>query len=848
MVVPCPTVIPFFQVSSYVRMVRWLILFLAGAASAAQAQVPADSSVNDLNKATSKALSKQTAKSKTKAAPPAPASNSVRVMGMKDSGTGLRSSTGLRVHRVDGDNLPGFMQADQINGDPDSNMTMTGNAEVRRMDTIIKGDTIKYRRMEGVATSEGHARLLRDGSLAIGPAMSYNVDTNTGALSQPDFWLGASGGRAQAEHADIFSRSTMRLQQVTYTGCGCENPAWYIKASSMDLDFDENEGLARNGVLYFKDTPILAWPYMTFPVKKERKSGFLTPTYGSTSRSGFDFQVPYYFNLAPNYDLTLTPRYLSKRGPQLGGEFRYLGPTYSGVLMGTYLANDSQTGDKRYLYSTKHYQTLGNGFYTAWNVSGVSDGNYFRDFASIGLNDASQTYLPRQGIVGWSNQYWQSSVQVYKYQTLQDPDSTPIVSPYDKVPELTLNGQRYDLNGFDLEYTSTATRFSRPLYLDTHYGPDGDRLQMYPTIAYPIVRPGWYITPKVGLNFTQYQNTKWYPDNNIGPGAGGFDYPRSASRTLPIMSLDAGMTFERDTTLFGNAATQTLEPRLYYLRVPYRDQSKMPVYDTSLADFSFSQAFEENIYSGGWDRIANANQLTAAVTTRWLDANSGFERASLSLGQQFYFEDQQVTLPGEKPRDDMRSAYLGAASAALTDTLSATVEGQWNPYDSRFARGLVGARWSPQRATSVSLSYRYQRDPQTVPGYANYLPAGQNQISLAFQWPFTSRWSGVGRVDYSMRGGDGVLDPLTQEPARRRVTQAIAGLEYKGDCCWTSRFVFQRYAVSDNDVNNAFFFQLELTGLGSLGTDPLKMMKKNIPGYEPTTPPAQPGTSFERYE
>ncbi|MFC4278396.1 LPS-assembly protein LptD [Achromobacter aloeverae] len=824
------------------RMVRWLILFLAGAAAAAQAQVPTDSSVNQWNNASSKNLSKQNAKAK----PTAPAPSSVEVLGLKDS-TGLRSSTGLRTHRVDGDSLAGFMEADQIDGDPDSNLTMIGNAQVRRMDTIIKGDTIKYRRMEGVATSEGHARLVRDGSLAIGPAMSYNVDTNTGALEQPDFWLGATGGRAQAQHADIFSRSTMRLNQVTYTACSCDKPAWYIKADSIDLDFDENEGLARDGVLYFKDTPILAWPYMTFPVKKERKSGFLVPTYGSSSRSGFDLQVPYYFNLAPNYDMTLTPRYLSKRGPQLGGEFRYLGPTYSGTLMGTYLSNDAQTGESRYLYSTKHFQNLGNGFYTSWNISGVSDGDYFRDFTSIGVNDASTTYLPRQGMVGWNNRYWQSYVQVYKYQTLQDPDA-PIVSPYNKEPELSLNGQRYDLNGFDLEFASTATRFSRPIFEGTHYGPDGDRLIMYPTISYPIVRPGWYITPKVGVNFTQYQNTKWYADDNAGFGNGAYDYPRSASRTLPIMSLDAGMTFERKTTLFDKDAIQTLEPRLYYLRVPYRDQSKMPVYDTSLADFSFSQAFEENIYSGGWDRIANANQVTAALTTRWLDADTGFERMSLSAGQQYYFEDQKVTLPGEEPRTDVRSAYLVAASAALTDTLSTSIEGQWNPYDSRWSRGLISARWSPQRATSVSLAYRYQRDPQTVAGYTSYQPAGQNQVSLAFQWPFSNRWSGVGRVDYSMRGGDGVLDPYTGQPAQRRVTQAIAGVEYKGDCCWTGRFVFQRYAVSSTDVNNAFFFQLELTGLGSLGTDPLKLMKKNIPGYEMVNPPVQPGTSFERYE
>jgi LPS-assembly protein len=823
-----------------VRIVRSLILFLAGATAVAHAQVATNTSANP-----------EPSAAREVTATDAQGKKAVEVLG-------LRSSPGLRTHRISNDDIPAYLEADTIDGDPDSKLLLKGNAQVRRIDSVLKGDTITYERPSGQVESQGSARLMRDGTLITAPEMRYNVDNESGQLGASDFWLGATGGYAKADHADIFSRSTMRLSNTTYTACDCANPSWYIKADSVDMDFEENEGVARNGVVYFKDVPILASPYLTFPIKKERKSGFLLPTYGSTSRSGFEIQTPYYFNLAPNYDATLYPRVLSKRGLQMGGEFRYLGPTYNGILLGTYLPSDNQTGEKRWMYSTRHSQSFGNGFYGGWNINGVSDDNYYRDFSSIGLNEASTTYLPKQGIFGWTNQYWQASVQAYKYQTLQDPNS-PILPPYDKLPELTLNGQRYDWHGFDAEWNSKATRFQRTLVGSAesiagttpggHNGPNGDRIQMYPTIAYPIVRPGWYITPKVGYNFTQYQGTAWYGGdwNQLGTTSG---YPSSISRGMPIISVDSGMTFERDTTLFGKDSIQTLEPRLYYLRVPYRDQSRMPVYDTTLADFSFAQAFEENIYTGGWDRIANANQLTAALTTRYLDANTGFERMSLSVGQQIYFEDQQVTLPGETPRTNVRSNFLAETSAALTDTLSTTIGAQYNPYDDNFQQGLVSMRWSPQRLTTISLSYRYQRDPPTLSNGSQqqYLPQGQNQVSLAFQWPFSQRVFGVGRVDYSLHTG-----PITDSDGQltndsRRVTQAIAGLEYKGDCCWTGRVVFQRYAVATDEVNTQIFFQLELTGLGSLGTDPLKLLNRSIPGYQSVNPPPTQGTSFERYE
>lgn len=800
-------------------MVRWLILSAISVAGAAQAQVGPDSA--------------------------APASApKVEVPGLRLS-PALRSSTRLRVHRPPDDKIPAYLEADRMDGSPDDQLTLTGNAQVRRIDGVIKGDRIHYDRTTGDVTVDGNARLMRDGTLVTGPSARMNVDTYSGEIEQPNFWIGASGGSAKASHADIFSQSQMRLTQVTYSGCPCEKPSWYIKADRLDLDFDENEGVARNGVLYFKDVPLLASPYLTFPVKQERKSGFLVPTYGTTSNSGLDISLPYYFNLAPNYDLTLTPRYLAKRGLQLGAEGRYLGRTYSGLLEGTYLPDDNETGFDRWMYRWLHQQRLGNGFYADWDVAAVSDDDYFRDMSALGLNEASTTYLPRRARIGWSSHYWQAYAQVYKYRTLQDPDA-PIAPPFDKVPEFYLNGARYDWGGFDVEWESTAVRFRQSLLNGTRLGPEGDRFQTYPTVAYPIVRPGWFVIPKVGVNYTKYQ-TNWH----LGaPGSGGdwyglgspASYDRNNSRTVPIGSIDAGMVFERDASLFGRAAVQTLEPRVYYLRVPYRDQSNLPVFDTTLADFSFAQAFQENIYVGGWDRIANANQLTFGLTTRWLDADTGFERLSLQAAQRLYFEDQRVTLPGETPRDNVRSDYLVGASAALTDTLSTDLAAQYNPYDNRWSRTFASIRWAPQRLTSISLAYRYQRDP--LPG-VSYQPRGQNQVSLAMQWPITNRWYGVGRVDYSLRSEDATNVAIAEKP---RITQAIAGVEYKGDCCWTGRIVFQRYAVSAADTNTALFLQLELTGLGALGTDPIGLLNRSIPGYQPVTPRPVSGTSFERYE
>lgn len=737
---------------------------------------------------------------------------------------GLTISPMLTPVTVPEDGLPVYLRALEMISDQQSNLALKGTGNVRRADAVLSGDYLLYDQKTDEVTARGNARLIQNGNVVVGPGMKYNFDTEKGEVDSPEFWL-SNGGAGVGSKAELANSNEMTITDVTYSGCPCPDPAWYINASQVDLNYDENEGVARNGVLFFKGVPLLASPYLTFPIRAERKSGFLAPTFATTSQTGFDVTLPYYLNLAPNYDATATLRPMSKRGLQLGGEFRYLSESFNGNLAGTYIKNDNETQTDRWLYSTQHSQSLGRGFYSGWNVSGVSDDDYFNDFSILGVNQASTSALTRTGFVGWANSDWSARVDYSTYQTLGD-----ITPQYNKVPALSLNGARFNQSGFDLQSENAAIWFDRPLNeFGQSYGPNGQRLVSYNTVSYPIVRPGWFITPKVGLHATHYE-TDWYRL------AGVDGRQASNSRVLPISSLEAGMTFERPSSFFGLGAIQTLEPRVYYLNVPYRDQSSLPVYDTSLSDFSFAQAFQENIYTGGWDRIANANQLTMALTSRMLDEQSGFERAALSVGQRVYFEDQQVTLPGEVARTDVRSEFLINASAALTDTLSATIDLQYNPYENSWDRTQIVTRFNPKRAASISASYRYQRNPT-----GTFQPQGQEQVSLSYQWPLTQNVYSVGRVDYSL-----LTDP--QRDAVPRVTQAIAGLEYRGDCCWAARVIYQRYAVDPNQVNSAYFFQLELAGLGQLGQNPMGLLGQSIPDFQNITPTINPVGKFERYE
>ncbi len=732
-----------------------------------------------------------------------------------------------------------FARADRIDGVTDTEVTLTGNAELRRAGgDVFTADWMRYVQVEDELFAKGAVRIVRDGNVYSGPELRLKLDDYSGYFTKPEYTLtgtrnrrelpetqiitasndplyayrnpvasNRSGfpGHGNADKATFIDRDHVDLDNPLYTTCradGASGPYdWYIKAETMTLDQTTQIGEAKNARIIFKGVPILASPYISFPLDDSRKSGLLPPTLSVTSRSGFEYLQPYYVNLAPNYDVTLYPKLITARGLQLGADVRYLSPTYNGDLRGEGLVNDRLDGGRsRYALSTLNNYT--NGAVSGYaNINKVSDDNYFVDYSrTIALS--SQRILPRDAAVTYSQPYWYATAHVLRYQTLQDP-LTPITPPYEKSPQLLLHGARLDvLGGFDFNVDIDATRFIHPTLAS------GDRFVFNPSVSYPILRPGWFITPKLAYNATHYS----VADQPAGA-------PREFNRSLPTGSVDAGLVFERDTDLFGRSLRQTLEPRLFYVRTPYRNQDKLPNYDSGITDFNFSQLFAANPF-GGYDRIADANQLTAAVSTRFLNNEDGAEIFRASLGQRYYLSPQKVTLPGGQPIDSKRSDVLAEISGRVSQDFSVDAGVQYSPVIRGVIRSNVGVSYRPEPTKVLNAEYRYRQ-------------GDLEQVDLSAQWPLFGNIYGVGRVNYSTRG--------------RKAIETLAGFEYNG-CCWVLRLVASRYVTGTATATSTLFLQLELNGLARLGSNPLESLKRNVPGYQLVNPPPPAGSPYRNYQ
>jgi LPS-assembly protein len=497
-----------------------------------------------------------------------------------------------------------------------------------------------------------------------------------------------------------------------------------------------------------------------------------------------ELSVPYYFNIAPNRDLTIAPKYIARRGLQLGMSARYLGETYSGVTSGERI-DDRLTNTVRYTFSSLHTQRLTDALSFGWNVSKASDDNYPTDFSNT-LAGTSQRLLLRDVYSTYASTYWSTTARVSKYQVLQDPYS-PIVKPYDREPQVTLNASRADVAGFDLGLTSEFTRFSN----DNLVG--GDRSSVTSQISYPVIGTSYYVTPKVSMDATNYRL------NNQVPGA-----PVNLTRVTPSVSLDSGLTFERETNLFGRSITQTLEPRVYYLRTPYRDQSQYPLFDTALADFNFAQIFSDNRFVGR-DRISDANQITLGGVSRFIESN-GVERMRVAVAQRFYFAEPRVALDSSTPNTGSKSDLLAGLTGQITNEVGIDTAVQYSQSLSQVQRANYGVRWQPAPKKVLNLAYRLDRTNENL-----------KQYDISGQWPLSERWYGVGRVNYSIPD--------------KTVAEGLLGLEYRADC-WVFRMVAQRIPTSSAQATTSFFLQLELNGFAKIGSNPLDALTSSIPGYQ----------------
>jgi len=697
---------------------------------------------------------------------------------------------------------PAYVRADRVSGEMEETVRLDGKAELRREGTVVRGDHIDYTVATDQARVDGNARLFRDGTTFTGPSLQLKVDALTGTMPDAEFTYAPRQGRGSSSLIEFLGHDRLVLHDAVYTSCGPGDNGWWIKANELQIDRGDELGVAHGAKIYFQGVPIFASPYFQFPLGERRRSGILTPGFGINSTLGTEVTVPYYWNIAPNRDLTIAPRIMSRRGVLLENEFRYLEPTWRGRVAYDVLPHDIASGAERDNLSIQNDYANKFGVTGGVNYNHVSDDRFFVDFGRT-IVSAAQAVLPQEAFVAYNQPFFTSALRISKNQTLQDP-LAPIVKPYERIPQLTLGSSRYDWYGFDPAVTFEATHFSHPTL------EDGSRFILNPSLAYPLLAPGWFFIPKAQWHYTSYiLDPSLHPDNS------------RPTRSLPIFSLDTGLVFEREGSIFGGeSTTQTLEPRLYYAYVPYRNQSNLPNFDSALADFNFAQLFTENVYSGS-DRIGEANQLTAALVGRIFDPDNGGERVRVAVGQRFYFSSERVTiLPTDQQRTSTESDILFALSGTIARHWVTDLAVEHSTQERQIVRGSLGIRFQPAPASVISVSYRYLIDDI-------------NQIDVAAQWPLTKRLYGVGRANYSFQD--------------TRWIETLAGFEYRADC-WLARFVAQRFATATQIATTAFFVQVELNGMTSVGTSPVEQLRRSIPGYQVINPPPREPGRYEYYE
>ena len=701
-------------------------------------------------------------------------------------GLALKKDVELGGSAVAGKDGPLFLTADRIESTAPNVVEASGNVEARQAGQNFFASWLRYDTALNFIEARGKVRLEQPAVLVQGDALKLNLNDYSGELTQPVYQLPAQSGRGGASRIDFIDENRFKLQDATYTTCPIDNDDWFLQVDKLDIDKTRNVGTARNASLQFLGVPILYTPWMDFALNDVRKTGVLAPTFGTTERSGLDILVPYYFNLAPNYDATLSPRLLSKRGVQLGGEFRYLLNDTRGENRLEYLPNDDETNRSRWSAALNNEYRLNAATQAGMQFNRVSDDDYFRDLSNL-ISITSVSHLNREAWVTTQHANWHAELRAQSFQTLQDSTApTPIIEPYARLPHARLGMTQTLGKRLEFRLDSEATRFAHPTLTE------GTRVLAYPTLRLPLTNSYGFLTPQIGWHSSFYSLDDSAPEQRI-------------TRNLPILSLDSGVTFDRPFHFAGRDYEQTLEPRAYYVYAPYRDQSAIPVFDTAQLDFSYAQMFTENQFIGG-DRINDANQLTLAVTSRFIESDSGLERLQVTLGQRYYFSAQQVTLPGVAPRTSNATDLLAAVSGQITRDWRIDTAWQFDTQNGTTIRQNLGASYRPAPGRALNFGYRF-------------IDQSTEQIDLSGQWPLGARWYGMFRYNYSFQD--------------EKLVEGLAGLEYNGGC-WAVRAVFQRLATKEDQSTDALFFQLELNGMGRLGANPLDVLKQSVPGYRPS--------------
>ena len=763
--------------------------------------------------------------------------------------------------------LPTFLQSDTLSGRPDLETNLNGQVIIRRGDMLIKADKVDYDQVDDFAKARGNVYINRSGNVYQGPALDIHVDAFEGFFTQPSYQLLKNKAYGKAERIDFIDPANSVMHKADFTTCQRKpgpnwTPDWFFKGDKITLDTDRNVGVAEGASLRFKDVPILPVPSIDFPLSDERKSGLLPPTIGVDNIGGLEYTQPYYWNLAPNRDITFFPTYWTNRGMRLGTEFRYLEglaplqPPFQGQMRFDYMEKDAlRDGDRRWSMKYSHIGLVnptyaGGALGLNVNVNRVSDDNYWKDFAIIGGNGIQRLLSNDIGLT-WSNGIYTYGMRTQMWQTLQDLSNLTgnrITPPFNRVPQFTARMQRINVEGFDFSIDGDLTRFESARDYECTNGtayrsacaPNADRAVALAQISRPFTSPYGYLTPKLQMNSRSYQFAGGLPINN--PYYSAHAGQSGASVTVPTFSLDTSVAFERATHMFDRSWIQTLEPRAFYVYTPFRDQNYLPNYDSGGNSFNFASIFTENAF-GGYDRISDSKLLTVGATTRFIDPDTGAEGARFGLAQRLCMKEQRVTMPDDITGKTGISDLLAGASVALSKSWALDSTVQYNQKTDNFLRRMVSGRYNPSSYRVISAAYRTENTEAGIPA--------SRQVDIGWQWPLHDLWGGADTQTGEGRGlGEGrwySVARMNYNPLDKKMVESVIGFEYDAGC-WLSRVVAERLQVTDGLARQRLLFQLEFVGFSRIGTNAMGSLKTNVPRYQPLRQPSMTPSRFSNYE
>jgi LPS-assembly protein len=723
--------------------------------------------------------------------------------------------------------------------------TLSGNVVLHQGQRVVMSDNAEFESADNDVRVKGKVDYADPLIHLTGSDGHYSTSGGAG-FKNAQFELLQRDGHGFAQLVDMTPGGILRLQDVRFSTCPLTEEVWQVRARTLTLDSGQHVGVARDATVDFKGIPILYLPWLSFPLDDERLTGFLFPSVGSNSRSGFEASSPWYWNIAPNEDLLLTPTYYTRRGIDIGGDARYMTDDQHGELVWQFLPYDAQAASEglsnhdRSLVHLTQTTELPDDFRLTIDAANASDSLYFQDFGQ-GPEGTSVAYLERTAALSYRDENWRLLAQVQQYQTLDAIEQVldPTERPYSHLPQIVADsdfvvGPAGLLHyGFDSEVVN----------FDRDIGVTGWRLDLRPDATLHFEGPGYFVRPGIAYEFTQYSLS----DTAIGQ-------PDSPHRALPTASLDTGLIFERPTGR-DDRRTLTLEPRLEYVYTPYRDQDQLPVFDTALPDLNLVELFRTNRFVG-LDRIGDADQVTAALTSRVLDTSSGQQFLSATLGQTYYFQPPRVQIPLE-PVTGLHSDLVAEVALTAYKNWSVNLGEEWDPQTSNSDRTIVELQFKPANDAVVNLAYRFQRDTpaeeqaQTAAVAAAYsqfyaseiaqgltptqaqvaatalaqgylTPDSLDQVEASAAWPILRNWNAYGRVVYA-------LDT-------HQMLERFAGFEYHG-CCWGVRILGRRsLSNSTGRQDTGIFVQLELNGLASVGSEAGTFLGSAIRGYSPTSP------------